>query len=45
MEALIKKIQEMFNRDLEEMKTRSAAMNNTVTEMKKYARGNQTQNN
>ena len=32
MEAKIEKIQEMFNKDLEELKNKQ--MNNTVTEMK-----------
>ena len=45
MEALIKKIQEMLIRELEEMKNRYSAINNTVTEVKKYARGNHKHNN
>ena len=34
MEAKIKKIQEMFNKDLEELKNKQTEMNNTITEMK-----------
>ena len=34
MEAKIEKIQEMFNKDLEELKNKQTEMNNTVTEMK-----------
>ena len=34
MEAKIKKIQEMFNKDLEELKNKQTVMNNTVTERK-----------
>ena len=45
MEAQIKKIQEMFNKDLVEMKNRKSAMNNIITEIKKYIRVNQKQNN
>ena len=32
MEAKIKKIQEMFNKDLEELKNKQTEMNNTITE-------------
>jgi len=32
LEALIKKIQEMSNKDLEEIKSRQSAINNTITE-------------
>ena len=32
MEAKIKKMQEMFNKDLEELKNKQAEMNNTITE-------------
>ena len=31
MEAQIEKIQEMFNKDLEELKNKQAVMNNTIT--------------
>ena len=41
MEAWIEKIQEMFNKDLEELKNKQTEMNNTITEMKKYTRRNQ----
>ena len=34
MEAQIEKIQEMFNKDLEELKNKQTEMNNTITEMK-----------
>ena len=34
MEAKIKKMQEMFNKDLEELKNRQTEMNNTITDMK-----------
>ena len=34
MEAKIKKMQEMFNKDLEELKNKQTEMNNTITEMK-----------
>ena len=33
MEAQIEKIQEMFNKDLEELKNKLTEMNNTITEM------------
>ena len=33
LEALIKKIQEMSNKDLEEIKSRQSAINNTITEI------------
>ena len=45
IEAWIEKIQEMFNKDLEEIKNRQSAMNNTITKKKKYTRGNYQQNN
>ena len=47
MEAQTKKMQEMFNKDLGEIKNnRQSAMKNTMTEIKKkYTRGNQSQNN
>lgn len=34
MEAQIKKTQEMFTKDLEELKNKQIVMNNTITEMK-----------
>ena len=34
MEAQIEKIQEMFNKELEELKNKQTEMNNTITEMK-----------
>ena len=53
METKIEKMQEMFNKDLEELKNKhqeglknkQTEMNNTITEMKKYTRRNQQQNN
>ena len=38
MEALIKKIQQIFNKDLKKLKNKRSAMN-TITEIKKYTRG------
>ena len=38
MEAKIKKIQEMFNKDLEELKNKQTEMNNTIIEMKPILR-------
>ena len=35
MEAKIEKMQEMFNKDLEELKKKQTEMNNTITEMKR----------
>ena len=35
MEAKIEKMQEMFNKDLEELKDKQTEMNNTITEMEK----------
>ena len=34
IEARIEKIQEIFNKDLEELKNKQTEMNNTITEMK-----------
>ena len=34
MEAKIKKMQEMFNKDLEELKNKQTEMNNSITEIK-----------
>ena len=41
LEAQAKKLQQMFNKGLEELKNRPSTMNNTITEIKKYTRGNQ----
>ena len=34
MEAWIEKIEEMFNKDLEELKNKQTVMNNTISEIK-----------
>ena len=39
MEAKNKKMQEMFNKDLEELKYKQTEMNNTITEMKTTLEG------
>ena len=39
MEAGIEKIQEMFDKDLEELKNKETEMNNTITEMKNTLEG------
>ena len=39
MEAKVEKIQEMFNKDLEELKSKQTEMNNTITEMKTTLEG------
>ena len=39
MEAKIEKVQEMFNKDLEELKNKQTEMNNTITEMKTTLEG------
>ena len=39
MEARIEKIQEMFNKDLEELKNKQTEMNNTITKMKNTLEG------
>ena len=39
MEAKIKKMQEMFNKDLKELKNKQTEMNNTITEMKTTLEG------
>ena len=39
MEAQIEKMQEMFNKDLEELKNKQKEMNNTITEMKTTLEG------
>ena len=38
-ETKIEKIQEMFNKDLEELKNKQTKMNNTITEMKNTLEG------
>ena len=43
-EALIEKIQESFNQDLEDVKNRETKLN-IKTIIKKYSRGNKQQNN
>ena len=39
MEAKIKKMQQMFNKDLEELKNKQTEMKNTITKMKKTLEG------
>ena len=39
MEANIEKMQEMFNKDLQELKNKQTEMNNTITEMKTTLQG------
>ena len=39
MEVQIEKIQEMFNKDLEELKNKQTEMNNTITEMENTLEG------
>ena len=39
MEAKIEKMQEIFNKDLEELKNKQTEMNNTITEMKNTLKG------
>ena len=39
MEAKIEKMQEMFNKDLEELKNKQTEMTNTITEMKTTLEG------
>ena len=39
MEAKIEKMQEMFNKDLEELKNKQTEMNNTITEIKNTLEG------
>ena len=38
LEAQIEKIQEMFNKDLEELKNKQSTMNNGITEIKSHWR-------
>ena len=45
LEKRTEKMQEMFNKDLEEIKKSQSIMNNAINEMKKYSRGNQQENN
>ena len=37
----MEKIQETFNKDLEELKSKQKMMNNTINEIKKFSRRNQ----
>ena len=37
----MEKIQEMFNKDLEEVKGKQTMMNNTINDIKKFSRRNQ----
>ena len=37
----MEKIQEIFNKDLEELKSKQTMMNNTRNDIKKFSRGNQ----
>ena len=39
MEGWIEKIQEMFNRDVEELKNKQTEVNNTITEMENTLEG------
>ena len=41
LETRIEKMQEMFNKDLEEIKKSQSIMNNAITEIKKHSGGNQ----
>ena len=41
LETRIEKMQEMFNKDLEEIKKSQSIMNNAITETKKHSGGNQ----
>ena len=45
MEARIEKMQETFNKDLEELKNNQTEMNNTITEMKNTLEGINSKNN
>ena len=45
LETRIEKMQEMFNKDLEEIKKSPYIMNNAINEIKKHLGGNQQQNN
>ena len=41
LENKMEKMQESINKDLEELKNKHTETNNTITEIKKYSRGNQ----
>ena len=41
LETRIEKMQEMFNKDLEEIKKSQSIMNNAINEIKKHSGGNQ----
>ena len=41
LETRIEKIQEMFNKDLEDIKNSQLIMNNAINEIKKHSGGNQ----
>ena len=41
----MEKMQEMFNKDLEEIKKSQLKMNNAINEIKKHSGGKQQQNN
>ena len=41
LETRIEKMQEMFNKDLEEIKRSKLKMNNAINEIKKHSGGNQ----
>ena len=41
LETRIERMQEMFNKDLEEIKKSQSIMNNAITEIKKHSGGNQ----
>ena len=41
LETRIEKMQEMFNKDLEEINKSQSIMNNAITEIKKHSGGNQ----
>ena len=45
MDTQIKKLKEMLNKELEDLKSKQTKMNGTISEMKKYARRNQQQDN
>ena len=45
LETRIEKMQEIFNKDLEEIKKSQYIMNNAINKIKKLSGGNQQQNN
>ena len=45
LETKIEKVQERFNKDLEDIKKSQYIMNNAINEIKKHSGGNQRQNN